>query len=510
MATPGTNVVVREATNADLPQVWPLITESYLALAPYLPSPPSGPSPEQMMRAAADASIADELQDLSASFQRGPDDNFWVACSDDGTVVGCVALGRHSARTANLRCMAVSAKVRGAGIGKLLVAALIRYAQDHHYTKVKLVTANPRARDFYAKAAVGFLLYATSAGPVSAFFMVRYLGEQLRRRVVITGGTHGNERVGVALQRAWAEDAGEIKRDTFDTVVPVLANPHATALNRRYADRDLNRCMATEASDGPFQADGAAADAYETGRAAELMAEFGPKTADGLACKTDFWIDLHSTTSNTGLSLIVNGVHDSFGLRVAQHVQERFPAVRLMGMSESRAQEADVQSIATSGIGVEVGPIACGILQPGLLEATREIVICILDYLDAHNARLLAALPPGMSPLMAGNIQYVSARQGEAVAAAVIPSFPRPTVDVYDFASKVDFPRDAEGFLTHCFHPDFDGRCWDELTNDTVLFAPIRSGGAAIKFTRPEFEKPRFGTDPNTEPLHALFINEAA
>lgn len=62
-------------------------------------------------------------------------------------------------------------------------------------------------------------------------------------------------------------------------------------------------------------------DAYEVKRAAELQAEIGPKTANGTGAWADFLIDLHSTTSNMGLSLVMNGAQDAMACRVAHHLQ---------------------------------------------------------------------------------------------------------------------------------------------------------------------------------------------
>jgi len=509
------SVLVRVATNEDLPQVWPLITESYLALAPYIPANPEQPgAAEQMMQEAAAASIQGELQDFTTSFQRGPGWNFWVACDGDsnGMVVGCVALTRHAARTASLRCMAVAEKMRGRGIGRLLVDALARHAMEQLYLRVTLITANPRARDFYAKAGVGFQLLDTMASSLGsdAYSMVRYLGDRLHRHIVVTGGTHGNERIGVALHHAWKKDPAPLQRPTL-TTTPVLANPRAVELNRRFVDKDLNRCLAIEEQTGPFvdpsSARPVATDAYEPRRALELQEEHGPKRDDGLDCKTDFWIDLHSTTSNTGLSIIVNGAHDCFGLRVAHHLQQMFPAVRIMGLTATRSQQEDVQSIASSGLMVEVGPIAQGILQPGLLQATKQLVACALDYIDAHNQRLLAALSPGISPLMERGLEIVTVDQ--VSEAALSSPFPRPTVDCFDFMSIVDFPRDDDGHITHTFHPDFDGCCFEEVREGTPIFSPV-SSGEVINFQRPVLPKPRFGPEPGTVPIYALFINEAA
>ena len=58
--------------------------------------------------------------------------------------------------------------------------------------------------------------------------------------VFIAGGTHGNERTGVALVQHWRDNPDEIQRTTFTTRL-LLGNPEAIRKNVRFIDRDLNR-----------------------------------------------------------------------------------------------------------------------------------------------------------------------------------------------------------------------------------------------------------------------------
>ena len=47
--------------------------------------------------------------------------------------------------------------------------------------------------------------------------MVLYLHVKLYRKVVITGGTHGNERIGVLLAQQWQTKPEAVTRSTFQT-----------------------------------------------------------------------------------------------------------------------------------------------------------------------------------------------------------------------------------------------------------------------------------------------------
>ncbi|KAG8587730.1 hypothetical protein GDO81_005765 [Engystomops pustulosus] len=64
-------------------------------------------------------------------------------------------------------------------------------------------------------------------------------------RVVIFGGTHGNEMSGVALAKHWLKEPSELQRKTF-VAEPCLANPLAVEKCVRYVDSDLNRCFSEE------------------------------------------------------------------------------------------------------------------------------------------------------------------------------------------------------------------------------------------------------------------------
>jgi succinylglutamate desuccinylase len=49
--------------------------------------------------------------------------------------------------------------------------------------------------------------------------MVLYLHVKLYRNVFITGGTHGNERIGVLLAQQWQKNPEAVTRSTFKTEV---------------------------------------------------------------------------------------------------------------------------------------------------------------------------------------------------------------------------------------------------------------------------------------------------
>ena len=105
-----------------------------------------------------------------------------------------------------------------------------------------------------------------------------------KHRVVVVGGTHGNEYTGVWLEKAL--------RDKSETIV---GNPAAVEANRRFLDEDLNRCFLRSKLDAPPET-------REALRAREVDAALGPKGSDTAA---DLVIDLHTTTANMGVTICV-------------------------------------------------------------------------------------------------------------------------------------------------------------------------------------------------------------
>ena len=72
--------------------------------------------------------------------------HFFVAEEDfgDGTteIVGCAALEIYSKKLAEIRSLAVSPKVQGMGIGKMLVNACVSLARQKNILEVMVVTSN--------------------------------------------------------------------------------------------------------------------------------------------------------------------------------------------------------------------------------------------------------------------------------------------------------------------------------------------------------------------------------
>ena len=268
--------------------------------------------------------------------------------------------------------------------------------------------------------------------------------------VLIVGGTHGNERTGISLVRFWQQNPVDVQRETFATEL-LLANPEAIRLNRRFVDVDLNRSFL------PRQLGNPTAQNYEHQRARAIV-EMVQSRFHG---KRIFIIDLHTTTSRMGTTLITNG--DPINLAIAAQAQKRIGTARIYCFSDGDRIDSCLRAIAHGGIGIEIGPIPQGVVRHATLENTRAAVQAVLETLDDFN------------------------RNG------VVP--PDPEMEIYHHDRHVFFPAAADAVGAAFIHRDLEGRDYVALKCGQPIFEDL--GGRIWSFD-----------DPDT--YHPVFINEAA
>jgi len=268
--------------------------------------------------------------------------------------------------------------------------------------------------------------------------------------VFIVGGTHGNERTGVSLIRHWQHSPVEIQRETFKTHL-LLANPQAVQKNTRFIDRDLNRSFLPPPSGSLDTA------AYETGLAREIRAKMATKHSG----QRTFAIDMHTTTSHMGVTLITNT--DTVNLAVASAVRKQLEDVRIYCFADSQRINSCLRAAANGGIGVEIGPIPQGVIRYATIETTRRIVLQILTIIDAFN-------------------------QGNFVA-------PDPQTTLYLHDKHIFYPDKTSGHPPVCIHPEIEGHDFERLEPGQPIFHDL-SG--------------RSWSYEGTGLRYPVFINEAA
>jgi succinylglutamate desuccinylase len=271
------------------------------------------------------------------------------------------------------------------------------------------------------------------------------------KRVAIVGGTHGNELTGVYLAKKFLAKPELVQRSSFVTTV-LLANPEAIRANRRYIDRDLNRCF--------DNADLANSElgSYENQLAKAIDQLLGPKTNP----QADVILDLHTTTANMGLSILPS-TRDPFNFQFAAYLTQLYPEVRVCCGLQCDQDAPMLRSLSPLGCTIEVGAIAQGILDADLLRKTEMLVQGGLDYMELVN-------------------------QGKTVA------LPKHLV-VYQAIESVDFPRDAEGELLGTIHPALRFGDYGELHPGDPMFLTFE--GKTIVYQ-------------GSQTVFPVFINEAA
>ena len=245
--------------------------------------------------------------------------------------------------------------------------------------------------------------------------------------VAIVGGTHGNEFTGAYLIQKFAQFPHFITRQSFETVT-LLANPNAFAAGRRYVEKDLNRCFLKQDLQDPTLS------SYE-----ELQAKSIQDTlASNKDKQADFILDLHSSTANMGLTIILVNSHP-LNLKLAAYLSQINPLVRIYRCSFKSIEENPfVNSLCELGFAIEVGPIAQGLLNAALFQQTEELVYAILDYLERFNQ---------------GGISSTN-----------------ETLILYEHLSVVDYPKQEDGTIFGMIHPELQDKDYQALNPGDPIF----------------------------------------
>eukprot|EP01006_Ploeotia_vitrea_P001025 TRINITY_DN104074_c0_g1_i1.p1 TRINITY_DN104074_c0_g1~~TRINITY_DN104074_c0_g1_i1.p1 ORF type:complete len:325 (-),score=34.34 TRINITY_DN104074_c0_g1_i1:123-1097(-) len=194
-------------------------------------------------------------------------------------------------------------------------------------------------------------------------------------KLALVGGTHGNERCGIAALKHFQKKNPEF--DTF-SLSYLLGNEEAIKLCRRYKDRDLNRCFLLPAlSTALDQPD------YEQERAQFINQLLGPK---GTQSATDYILDLHNTTSKTGILLCYHP-QDTLSQEIAAYLQSQNKSVKVnLWCPDKDGDVGFLPSIGRlGGMTVEVGDCAHGTTRATVVNAMIDVVTTVLRYLEKRN-----------------------------------------------------------------------------------------------------------------------------
>jgi len=271
------------------------------------------------------------------------------------------------------------------------------------------------------------------------------------KNVAITGGTHGNELTGVYLVKKWQKNPELVKRNSFKTITELM-NKRAIKEVRRYIDHDLNRSFSlSDLSNDSL-------DTYEAKLAKEINTLLGKKGTPNP--NIDFIVDLHSTTANMGLSIVVSNESAITWRAIAYlcKVEPKLKVYRWKGDIEN----AFVDSIAPNGFAIEVGAVPQGVLRADLFLQTEMLVYHLLDFIEKENQKIDMDLPD--------------------------------EIEIYDHEKLIDYPRDKNGDIIAMVHQDRQDRDYTLIKENDSLFLTLN--GETISYSG--------------EPLYTLFVNESA
>ena len=278
-----------------------------------------------------------------------------------------------------------------------------------------------------------------------------YLFMNQIKRVAIVGGTHGNELTGIYLVKKFERAPELIGRSTFETIV-LLANPKACEIGRRYLDIDLNRCFLEQDLENPHLS------SYEAQRAKEIYGILSSKNTH----QSNLIIDLHSTTSNMGLTFILAS-HHPFNLQLAAYLTSLYPHLKLLTSTTKNPDSPVLRSLSELGGTLEVGAVPQGVLDASLFQQTEQVLGTILDCVEAYNQ---GTMPAAKNPLT-----------------------------IYYTFEAIDYPRNEKKEIEAMIHPHLQSKDYQALNPGDPMF--LTFDGESVLYE-------------GKSTVYPIFINEAA
>jgi len=196
---------------------------------------------------------------------------------------------------------------------------------------------------------------------------------------------------------------------------------------------------------------------YEANRAKVINQKIGLKEAP----KTDLIIDLHTTTANMGVSIILLE-ENAFNLQMAAYIQEKVADSYIYSCSGS-LDHPFLASLAPYGFILEVGPIPNGVVRQDIFDKTKDTLDVAFEFITLANS---------------GNIPE---RNG--------------AIEVFKHKKSVEFPRDQDGHINAIIHSNIQDKDYQPINKGDPLFVTLDGG---------------IITYEEDETLYPVFINEAA
>ena len=361
------------------------------------------------------------------------------------------------------------------------------------------------------------------------------------KKVTIAGGTHGNEYTGVwcikAIERqrkSLMEDCDEatngnsvniFQRYPSLDIDTLLANPMAFMANKRFIDTDLNREFSmeklkkvklneetTELCDVQQEfcsEDDATLSSLpqEAVRAREIETILGPKftetsSPNGVDAvfpdpKMDIVVDLHTTTANMGISLIIPE-GDALMSAAAAYVLHKckneygYENVQVcMHALPKRQDRMNLSSCGRHGFTIEVGPTPQGVIRHDVVEKTEAALHSLLEFLHLRNLELENGGNDSDEKSVLDHLR-------EIYPGGIVPCYrSAPAVRPGELSGKISWHNDDENpnFPAVMVHKSIQDRDFEPLRVGDPLFVDL--DGNVIPYD-----------GSHGEEVHLIFVNE--
>ncbi|AIT10306.1 aspartoacylase [Candidatus Francisella endociliophora] len=240
-------------------------------------------------------------------------------------------------------------------------------------------------------------------------------------KLLVSGGIHGNEYTGVYI-------VNRMKKYPLKTkslkIIPLLANPEAFRLSRRYKDQDLNRSFSTQ------DLHNSSLSSYENQRAREIYQLYGAESESPV----DFLVDLHTTTSNLGKTVITDGKSPLVN-KLCAYLVEQVDGLKVI--KHENITSVAMNNIVPMSLTIEIGAVSTSIYDPNTINVTTEIVNKIIEFIEQSNC--------DNAPEVKG-------------------------CKAYEPVKTISYPRDNDGNINAVIHKNLQGKDFQALNYNDPIF----------------------------------------
>ena len=261
------------------------------------------------------------------------------------------------------------------------------------------------------------------------------------KKILIVAATHGNEINPVwALNQYFNKDNRVYKNIEYKYII---GNPLAYERGVRYVDTDLNRSF--DLIDSPDKLN------YEINRAKFLVENFGIQGFD----PCEIAIDLHTTTSNMGSSIVLYGrrikdfclaalLQHKFGLPIYLHEKDK-------------KQTGFLVEAWPCGLVIEIGSVAQNFYDQNIINRFLVIISSLRKEINKLENNII--------------------------------ELPKELI-VHVHQESIDYPKDKKGNITGLIHPERINQDWKSIKKGDPLF--LDEYGNSIVYQGEEFIRPVF------------------